>query len=202
VEETQRLFIAIDLSPDVRRWLEKARSVLEPGMPAGAVRWVDPRGTHITIKFLGEVAKSRIEGLRAAMDLSVEESGILELTVDGLGCFPNTARPRVVWAGIRPQPKLASLQQRLEDRLDAAGFERERRAFSPHLTLGRVKDGVAESQLRRIGAAVESARMEPPVEMTADSFSLFRSVLRPSGPEYTALYRTELSARRPSFPGR
>jgi 2'-5' RNA ligase len=193
VDETQRLFIAIDLSPDVRGWLEKVRSVLESGMPAGAVRWVDPRGIHITLKFLGEVAVNRIDGVRAAMDQAVADVSPFSLTVEGLGCFPNTARPRVVWAGVRTEPKLVALQKRLEDFLSAAGFERERRAFSPHLTLGRVKDGMSETVQRKIGAAVESARTETPVEMEAGALCLFRSVLRPTGAEYSALYRAELS---------
>jgi 2'-5' RNA ligase len=195
LDETQRLFIAIDLSPDVRRWLEKARSVLEPGMPAGAVRWVDPQGIHITLKFLGEVAVNRIEGVRAAMGQAVSGVSPFSLTVEGLGCFPNTARPRVVWAGVRAEPKLIGIQKRLEDILSATGFPRERRAFSPHLTLGRVKDGANENQLQRIGAAVESARMETPAGMEAGGLCLFRSILRPSGAEYSVLYRAEISGR-------
>ena len=195
MDETQRLFIAIDLSPDVRRWLEKARSVLEPGMPAGAVRWVDPQGIHITLKFLGEVAVNRIDGVRAAMGQAVSGVSPFLLTVEGLGCFPNTARPRVVWAGVRAEPKLIGIQKRLEDILSATGFPRERRAFSPHLTLGRVKDGANENQLQRIGAAVESARMETPAGMEAGGLCLFRSILRPSGAEYSVLYRAEISGR-------
>jgi RNA 2',3'-cyclic 3'-phosphodiesterase len=195
LDETQRLFIAIDLSPDVRRWLEKARSVLEPGMPAGAVRWVDPQGIHITLKFLGEVAVKRIDGVRAAMDQAVAGLSPFSLTVEGLGCFPNTARPRVVWAGVRVEPKLIGIQKRLEDILSATGFPREHRAFSPHLTLGRVKDGANENQLQRIGTAVESARMETPAGMEAGGLCLFRSILRPSGAEYSVLYRAEISGR-------
>jgi 2'-5' RNA ligase len=195
LDETQRLFIAIDLSPGVRRWLEKARSVLEPGMPAGTVRWVDPQGIHITLKFLGEVAVNRIDGVRAAMGQAVSGVSPFSLTVEGLGCFPNTARPRVVWAGVRAEPKLIGIQKRLEDILSATGFPRERRAFSPHLTLGRVKDGANENQLQRIGAAVESARMETPAGMEAGGLCLFRSILRPSGAEYSVLYRAEISGR-------
>jgi 2'-5' RNA ligase len=195
LDEIQRLFIAIDLSPDVRRWLEKARSVLEPGMPAGTVRWVDPQGIHITLKFLGEVAVNRIDGVCAAMGQAVSGESPFSLTVEGLGCFPNTARPRVVWAGVRAEPKLIGIQKRLEDILSATGFPRERRAFSPHLTLGRVKDGANENQLQRIGAAVESARMETPAGMEAGGLCLFRSILRPSGAEYSVLYRAEISGR-------
>jgi 2'-5' RNA ligase len=193
VNDTQRLFIAIDLAPAVRRWLEKARSVLEPAMPPGAVRWVDAEDIHITLKFLGEIPVGRIDFVRGAMDRSMEGVNPFSLAVEGLGCFPNTAHPRVVWAGVRSEPLLLSLQKRLEDNLSAAGFERERRAFSPHLTLGRVKDGVEESLLRKLGAAVEGARPEPPVEMTVNGLCLFRSVLQRSGAEYSVLYRTRIN---------
>ncbi len=195
VDGNQRLFIAIELPPEVRRWLENARAVLEPGVPAGAVRWVDPRGIHITLKFLGETAVRRIDGVRAAMDQAVQEVQPFSLMVEGLGCFPNTARPRVLWAGVRSELKLVEIQKRLEDNLYAAGFEREGRAFSPHLTLGRVKDGAGEIQSRKIGAAVAAARIEPPVEMRAVDLCLFRSVLGLAGAEYSVLHRAGFSER-------
>jgi RNA 2',3'-cyclic 3'-phosphodiesterase len=195
LDEIQRIFIAIELSPDVRRWLEKARSILVPGMPAGAVRWTNPNGIHLTLKFLGEIPAGRIESIRSAMDQSAAGGKPFSLTIEGLGCFPNIVRPRVVWAGIRREPLLLDLQRRLEDNLGTVGFKREQRAFSPHLTLGRVKDGMGEDQLRRIGGAVESGSMEAPAVMPVDGMWLFRSILRPAGAEYSALYRAEISGR-------
>jgi 2'-5' RNA ligase len=194
LDETQRLFIAIELSPDVRRWLEKTRSVLEPGMPPGSVHWVKPDGTHLTLKFFGEIPVGRIDGIRSAMDQSVAGKTPFSLTFEGVGCFPNTVRPRVVWAGVRGESLLADLQRWLEDHLEAAGFKKER-SFSPHLTLGRVRDGAKEIQLRKIGAAIEGARMETTAVMTVKELCLFRSILRPEGPEYSVLYRVEFSGR-------
>ena len=195
MDETQRLFIAIELSLEVRRWLETSRSVLEPGMPSGAVRWVNPDGIHLTLKFLGEIPVSRIDSIRSAMDQSVSGRTPFSLTFEGLGCFPNTVRPRVVWAGIRGDPLLADLQRRLEENMSVVGFKKEQRAFSPHLTLGRVKDGVSEIQLRKIGSAVEGMRTETTAAMLVDGLYLFRSILRPDGPEYSVLYRVEFSGR-------
>ncbi len=136
---------------------------------------------------------SRIDAVRGAMDRSVEGVNSFSLIFDGVGCFPNTVRPRVVWAGVRGAPALVDLQQRLEDGLSAAGFKKEERAFSPHLTLGRVRDGVNEIPVRKIGAAVEGARLEPAQPMPVDGICLFRSVLRPDGPEYSVLYRKGIS---------
>jgi len=195
LDENQRLFIASELSPDARRWLQKARSVLELEMPSGSVRWVKPDGIHLTLKFFGEIPVSRIDGIRPALDQSVAGSAPFSLTFEGVGCFPNTVRPRVVWAGVRAEPLLAELQRRLEDNLEAAGFKKEQRTFSPHLTLGRVKDGVKEIPLRKIGTAIEGARMETTAVMTVDELCLFRSILRPEGPEYSVLYRNGINGR-------
>jgi 2'-5' RNA ligase len=190
LNEDQRVFIAIELSPDVRKWLEKARVVLEPLMPSGAVRWVHLDGIHITLKFLGEIPANRIDDVRGAMDRSVKGVKPFPLAVEGLGCFPDLHRPRVVWAGVRREPLLEDLQRRLEEALAATSFPKERRAFSPHLTLGRVKDGLSADSLPRVGSAVEKAVMEKSVEMRVSEVILFRSVLRPSGAEYSVLYRT------------
>jgi 2'-5' RNA ligase len=189
VNEEQRLFIAVDLSPDVRRWLEKARSVLGSSVPSGAVRWVTPAGIHLTLKFLGEIPANRIDGVRGAMDRSMKGAKPFSLFVEGLGCFPDHHRPRVLWAGVRHEPILVNLQKLLEEQLAAAGFPKERRPFSPHLTLGRVKDGLPADSLRRIGSAVGEASLKSSVEMRVVEVALFRSVLRPSGAEYSVLYR-------------
>jgi 2'-5' RNA ligase len=195
MSEMQRVFIAIDLSPEVQRWLENARSILKSGAAADAVRWVDSKGIHITIKFLGEISAERIASVRDAMDRSMKNVKPFMLVVERVGCFPNLARPRVVWAGVRAEPALLELQQRLEDQLSAAGFERERRAFSPHLTLGRVRDGVSEAHLRKIGETVGGAKMAAPLEMPVNGACLYRSILTPSGSEYSVLYRVEFSGR-------
>jgi 2'-5' RNA ligase len=195
LDETQRIFIAIDLLPEIRRWLGNAQLGLQSAVPAGTVRWVEVGGIHLTLKFLGEIPAGRIDAVRGAMDRSREGVQPFSLTVEGVGCFPNIVRPRVVWAGVRGEPLLGDLQRRLEDNLQAAGFQKELRAFSPHLTLGRVKDGASDAQLRKIGAAVGSAQTDPPAAMDVSALCLFRSVLRPQGSQYSILYRVEISGQ-------
>jgi 2'-5' RNA ligase len=129
------------------------------------------------------------------MDRSLEGAKPFSLTVEGVGCFPNAIRPRVVWAGVRGEPLLADLQRRLEENLCAVGFQKDQRAFSPHLTLGRVRDEASEPQLRKIGAAVEAGRTDPPAAMPVSGVCLFRSILRPQGSQYSILYRGEFSGR-------
>jgi 2'-5' RNA ligase len=193
MEEIQRLFIAVELSEEIRRWLEDARTRLVERIPPGAIRWVDPGAIHLTLKFLGDTPSPKLEGIRGVLDALVRSTRPFPLSVEGLGCFPNTARPRVLWAGIRPEPMLSDLQRRLEGELDRAGFPREPRAFSPHLTLGRVREGVPGARLAEIGRAVGAVTLESTVGMDGKDVCLFRSVLRPGGAEYSVLHRSPFS---------
>jgi 2'-5' RNA ligase len=189
MEETIRLFIAVELSPGIREWLGRAKANLAPRIPPGAIRWVDPGAIHLTLKFLGETPARRTGEIRAELDDLARSFRPFPLAAEGLGCFPNTVRPRVVWAGIHGDPLLGVFQKRLETGLARIGFPAERRAFSPHLTLGRVKDGVAGARLEEIGRAVEAASMESTAGMDVKDVCLFRSVLRSGGAEYTVLHR-------------
>lgn len=188
-----RLFIAIDLSPDVRRWLSDTRARLKSSLPADAIRWVNPEGIHATLKFLGEVPDSRVEAIRGAMHSATAGGKSFSVTVEELGCFPDSVRPRILWVGIRPEPILIDFQKKLEERLALAGFKKERRPFSPHLTLGRVRDGVTGSELHKIGKAVEGIPAGKGVGLEVNELTLFRSVLRPSGAEYSVVCRFPLN---------
>ena len=194
MEDLKRLFIAIELSADVRQWLREARILLNGRVPSGSVRWTDPNGIHVTLKFLGEIPAARIPEICGVMDRAVEGLRPFPLEAEGLGCFPEADRPRVLWAGVRRQPHLEDLQKRLEDGLERIGFPRERRAFSPHLTLGRVRDGVTGRALADIGRAVASATLNTTAGMEAGEVCLFNSLLRPAGAEYSILYRKAFAA--------
>jgi 2'-5' RNA ligase len=191
--EQWRLFIAVELSAEVRRWITDQRNRLEPRMPSGAVRWVQPDGIHLTLIFLGETPSGRMDEIRKGMALATAVFPPFSLAVSDLGCFPNIARPRVVWTGLQPSPDLMNLQLRLEDELAATGFPREQRAFSPHLTLGRVRDGIAVDELRQIGSAVKGSGATEGIHMEVKEVCLFRSILQPSGAEYTRLHTAPLN---------
>ena len=114
MEETIRTFIAIELSPEIRGWLGRAKSVLEGRITPGAVRWVNVDSIHLTLKFLGEVRARRLEAVRAVMEESALACRPFSLVVEGLGCFPDAANPRIIWAGVRSEPLLSDLQKRME----------------------------------------------------------------------------------------
>jgi 2'-5' RNA ligase len=191
--ENWRLFIAADLSEEMLRWMAERRRVLESHIPSGAVRWVSMEGIHLTLKFLGDTPSGRIGDIHAVMKEAVRGDSAFPIAASGLGCFPNPNRPRVIWAGLRKSAELADLQHRLEKGLAEIGFPRESRAFSPHLTLGRVRDGLPPDTLRRIGTALTDAPPDEEIGMRVEAIHLFRSVLRPSGAEYTRLHSVPLS---------
>jgi 2'-5' RNA ligase len=187
--KTFRAFIAVGLPEDVRRWLREARALLQGRIPSASVRWTNPNGIHITLKFLGEIPVESASVIRSAMEAAAAQRCPFTLVVEGLGCFPNAGRPRVIWAGVRREEALDDLNARLEEGLERIGFPKERRAFSPHLTLGRVREGVSPKELGEIGRMVTGAPCSPPIAMEVTGYSLFKSVLRPTGAEYSVQYR-------------
>lgn len=130
-----RLFVALNLPPAVREGLWAATEPLRRReLP---VKWVRGDGIHLTLKFLGEVDDAREGELVAALGRAASGARPLPLALGGFGVFPDFRRPRVVWAGIGPEPALEILQHRVEQEFAPLGFPTEARAFRPHVTLGR-----------------------------------------------------------------
>ena len=182
-----RAFIATAISPMAREALEDTIGRLRQEIPGG-VTWVRPEGIHLTLKFLGNVRRDESERLMSVVGELAAGHGPFTLGLSGLGMFPNGRRPRVLWAGLTGDlGALASLQQTVEDAAARIGWSPEARPFSPHLTLGRVRRDVSEAALGRISAAVSVAATPDVLPWSVDSVQLMRSVLHPSGAEYTVL---------------
>lgn len=176
-----RLFIAVNLPPDLRRRIwEAAEPLRAAGYP---VRWVAPDGIHVTLKFLGEVAPAREAEILAAMGAAVQGAKPFQLPMGGFGAFPAASRPRVLWAGCEPVPPLELLQHRVEQEMERFGFPVEGRAFHPHLTLGRVQrdahPGAFSDLEERLG------RLEFSGEAMVESVDLMESRLARDGAQYT-----------------
>jgi 2'-5' RNA ligase len=178
-----RTFVAIDLDPGIKRALSDFIRRLKKAGPEGT-SWAREEGMHLTLKFLGEIDESRAEAVAGVMDEAVFDCRPFPFQVRGTGYFPNARFPRVLWAGIAPSAELDFLQTRLEFGLAAIGFERENRPFHPHLTLGRVR---SVSGIRDALTELELQKNADFGTMTASKLALFRSVLRPSGAEYSVL---------------
>jgi len=190
VAETKRTFIAIDLTEAVRARLRELQRLLRPA--EADVRWVKPESAHLTLKFLGEASAQQISAMSAALDEIAPAVAAFEVGFGGLGVFPNERRPRVLWVGITTgTEEVRVLAKAIDERAGAAGFARERRPFSAHLTLGRFRSPAGWERLHELVAANEgfdAGRIE------AHEVHLIHSVLSPEGPRYTALHTARLAA--------
>lgn len=183
-----RLFVAIEFPRDVRRelWADTAPLREEP-FP---VRWVGEDRLHLTLKFLGEVEEGRVDDVAGALARAARPSRPFALRVEGVGAFPSLERPRVVWLGVEAPGELASVQTRVEEELAELGFDRERRDFHPHVTLGRVRREARRGALAGLEEA--AAGIDVSAESRVEEVTLMRSVLKSGGAEYSAVRSHEL----------
>jgi RNA 2',3'-cyclic 3'-phosphodiesterase len=152
---------------------------------AGGVSWVAPVNLHVTLKFLGGVDPGRLDAVRESLVRAVEGLSTFDLVVEGLGAFPSATRPRVIWGGVASgREAMVALAEGVERELAALGFARETRAFSPHVTLGRVREPRPN---RDLAAAIERGRGLSFGAVRVDRVSLMRSDLSPHGARYTEL---------------
>jgi 2'-5' RNA ligase len=174
-----RLFIAIDLPERVKDVLTETAVRLSKNVPDRAVRWVNRAQMHLTLRFLGDTAVAQLPALQDQLTQLTAHYPAFQLRLDGLGAFPNRQRPRVVWVGLAGElAGLQPMQAELEERVVGLGWQREERPFSPHVTLGRVKDA---GRVQALDWSVGLAELGVPVT----AVQLVQSELRPSGPVYT-----------------
>ena len=183
-----RLFVAVDVPSDVLEFVEAASKPLESSIEGA--RWTRRTGRHITIKFLGYTEADLLTELVDALaSCSGHSPG--PIRVSGLGAFPSAKRARVVWAGIDdPAALLPRLAADLDRALQTVGFEPEARAFSPHLTLARLREPCSVERDLASVHDLESRAFE------VGSFCLYRSHLHPKGATYERL--REFPLARPS----
>ena len=177
-----RLFVAVHLPAEVRERLGRAQDRLR-GARAD-VSWVKPANLHLTLKFLGETEPKRLERLCAVLAETVAGATPFAVTVTGLGTFGGRV-PRVVWAGIGEGAEpLGALARAVENGFARIGFPKEKRGFTAHLTLGRVRSPTnADALLTTLRDAASDGFGEAPV----DRVVLMQSELNPSGSIYTVL---------------
>lgn len=191
MEQLLRLFIAIDLPEAVKQQMSDLQLQLRRN--TSAVRWADPNGTHLTLKFLGSVRAGMVPTIVAEMERLAANHRPFQLQTDELGTFPSLIRPRVVWLGVRGDlPALKALQADVERYIEPLGFPTEDRAFSPHLTLGRSVKDPSALDLVSISGAVQQTKVLQWVVIPVDGIVLMRSELRPRGARYHTLAHVRL----------
>lgn len=185
--EEIRSFVAIELPDDAKRGLGRLRTHLERD-EHGFVKWVDPSGIHLTLKFLGNIPFKQVPEITELMKQAVQEISPFHLEVSGLGAFPNLRQPRVFWVGVGGElDKLSRLQQSIDQALAALGFAKEERPFVPHLTLARIREGASGPERQAFGELVAATSFTEKYRVEVQAVRLMRSQLAPVGAIYTCL---------------
>lgn len=181
-----RAFIAVELPDAVRAALSASQGRLGAKQHP-YVKWVDPGGIHLTLKFLGNIDADKVSPITEAIAGAAQGVSPFRLQLGGLGAFPNPRRPNVIWVAVTGDvERLASLQRGIDRFLVPLGFSPESRLFTPHLTLGRLRERASASERESIGESLTTAKPDE-VPFQAGEVSLMRSTLTPSGAIYSRL---------------
>ena len=188
-----RLFIALDISSDIRQRISDFRDSLKSLAPR--LRWTSAENFHLNLQFRGETTK--VDEVRNALESL--HCAPVSLSFRGSGFFPNPRFPRLFWAGIEPDEHLRELVQAIAAVMRPLGFEADSGAFTPHLTLARAGGsrsrprGQADEGMLAVRLNAEQLGAQDFGTMTAKEFCLYESMLSPSGSKYLRLaqYRLE-----------
>jgi 2'-5' RNA ligase len=186
-----RAFIAIDLPDDVRAAIGEAQSRLKRAHTGVKVSWTNVANLHLTLQFLGYIEEEVVEKIGAGLAGVAGDHAPFEVTVAGAGAFPDERRPRVLWVGC-DDGKLTALAKSVHAAMQPLGFQPERREFSAHLTLGRVKQPRPDVALTR---ALDSIKNQNFGTMRVEAIHLFQSELHPGGSIYSKLSSHQLGER-------
>jgi len=192
VKQEWRIFCAVELPDSVRAQLRDHVRQLREAVPDASASWTRVENIHLTFKFFGNVAIDRIPKISAAGERAIKKFHAFPIDIGKTGVFPNPRRAQVLWIGVSdPSGKLSELQRELEKECAKEGFEKEDRAYRPHLTIARLRK---PEGAKRLADAHLNMDFEP-AEITLSELIVFRSELSSKGSKYTAISRHELSAR-------
>ena len=187
-KETIRTFIAVELPQDIHHALRQLQAILRMSMPD--VRWTKAGNIHLTLKFLGDVQVSRLDAISEALRDVARQFAPFTMSLTGIGAFPNSRKPRIVWVGIdQGADELVKIAKQIEASMKRLGFQREKRPFRPHLTIGRVRRLEHPVTMTE---ALERAEVGELGEFSVQKVSFIKSQLDPAGSIYTTLAEAPL----------
>lgn len=190
-EQTKRTFIAVRFSEEVESGLARLEERLKRalrGQPT--IKWVDPRNVHLTLQFLGDVDTGLFPKLAGGLKGAFEDVQPFNVVVSGLGAFPSLTRPRVLWTAFKSGGDLLKTLHACVLRVtEPIGFVPEGRSFSPHVTLGRLRESGGSAEVSKMVAEMASVEVG---RCQIDRVHLVTSDLKPAGPVYTTIDSFEL----------
>lgn len=190
-----RLFVAVPIPENVLSEIHKVQLELQAGLNK-SVRWTNPASIHLTVKFLGETSANRIVDISRTMEDISSQVSLFSMVCCGIGVFPNIKHPAVVWLGLESPPELFVLQKELETSLSHQGFAAENRAFSPHLTLGRVQMPFSMQEMEFLKQKIDEYLHQKIATIKVENLKLVKSNLLPTGPVYTTQRNFPLKAEK------
>jgi len=183
-----RTFVCIEIDGELRKKMSQVSAILSS---AGAdVKWVAENNMHLTLKFLGNVDEVEIPKVAAEVKRIAGQFKQFDLTIAGLGSFPEVGSPKVIWVGLEePTGRLEKMYYALNDALAPYAEKEERRMFSPHITLGRVNSPRRREELRELIAGNRDSQIGAQV---VEEVTVMMSELTSRGPIYTPLAKSPL----------
>lgn len=183
-----RAFIAINCPVGIQQAIQRIQHRFKPH--SDAWRWVSPENLHLTLRFLGNISENSMQALSAAMAHAVEGQSAFSVAVQGLGCFPHPARPRVLWMGIDdPARILQAIHRRLTQSLSQLDFPPDKQSFRPHLTLARKRRHIDNDALQGLLSTYQTCQFGM---MTVDQIHLYHSQLHRTGATHVILKSVDL----------
>jgi 2'-5' RNA ligase len=188
-----RSFLAFELPTDIKNTVDRVAG--EVRRTSLNVRWVKVENIHLTVVFLGNVKVQEVEAIGKAAEEICTRYGPFDISLGGMGCFPNTRNPRVLWLGVEGDlERLSSFRDALQENLQPFGFKAEKRPFSPHLTLGRFKkQGKPDGRLHEILSAHKDLTT---AICSLNELILFKSDLNPGGAVYTKMLSWAMAGKK------
>lgn len=197
---TLRAFIAIDLPQPIQDSIKKETARLQKILGEQIIRWTPIHNIHLTLKFLGNIPDSHVDFLKQILLKVADSHSGFDLQIQSIGSFPDTSTrlstslklPRVIWLGVQSSAGLMSVQKNVEEAVTKLGYEKEARKFSPHLTLGRVKQNIHSNDLQKILETLTNFQLGKIDPARVDSVHLYQSDLNTEGSVYTKLFSAKL----------
>jgi len=188
-----RTFIAVDFPPNMLKKIGEITTFFKTLTPEKGLKWVETGNLHLTIKFLGEIEENKTDQVKLTLAQALKDQNCFDIEIAGLGMYPNKRAPRVIWLGIVGASPLKEVYQVINRELTALDLTPERRAFSPHLTIARIRKHTDRQQAQQIGEILSTYKVESLGLTTIKQVHLYQSVLTPSGPIYTLLHSVDLN---------
>jgi 2'-5' RNA ligase len=182
-----RTFIAVELPEQIKKQIEALQAPLKK--TNAFVSWVKPGNIHITLKFLGEVPEGKIDEVFSATELALKGARGFKMNLKGMGAFPDLRRPRVIWVGAeKGGEELSGMADRIAEEMEKIGYPKEKRKFSPHFTVGRLK---SLKNIETLVELIQSTNFDTE-DIQVKEVTVMKSQLHAAGAIYTPLKKIPL----------